>query len=110
MQNKKNSKILAAILFALIGLSGCSTYPNKFKCGDAKGLGCTMLRDVDTQIDSGQIEEAYKKNKKCRGKSCSVKTPNSDQSLLKLAPRNKAPIYDIEGAADIIDKGNNLYF
>jgi len=110
MQNKKNSKILAAILLALIGLSGCSTYPNKFKCGDAKGLGCSMLRDVDTQIDSGQIEEAYKKSNKCRGRSCSAKTSDSDQDLLKLAPRSKAPIYDIEGAADIIDQENNLYF
>ena len=110
MQNKKSSKILAAILFALIGLAGCSTYPNKFKCGDAKGMGCTMLRDVDTQIESGQIEEAYKKGNKCRGRSCSSNVPNSDQSLLKSAPRSKAPIYDIEGAADIIDQENNLYF
>jgi hypothetical protein len=110
MQNKKNSKILTAILFALIGLSGCSTYPNKFKCGDAKGLGCTMLRDVDNQIDSGQIEEAYKKSKKCRGRSCSAKVPSSDQSLLKPAPKSKAQTYDIEEVNDIIDKENNLYF
>ena len=114
MQNKKNPKILLAIFYALIGLSGCSTYPNKFKCGDAKGLGCMMLRDVDTQIDSGQIEEAYKKNNKCRGRSCFSKTPNSEQSLLKPALRNKAPIYDTsydpEGMADIIDQENNLYF
>lgn len=110
MQNKQHSKILATILFALIVLSGCSTYPNKFKCGDARGLGCTMLRDVDTQIDSGKIEEAYKKEKKCRARKCSAKASTSDQSLLNLAPKSKAPIYNLEHEDDIIDQENNLYF
>lgn len=51
-------------------LTGCSTYPSKFKCGDAKGLGCTMLRVVDKQIDSGQIEEVYKTKKNCKKNKC----------------------------------------
>ena len=110
---KRLSRAIILVL-ASISIVSCSTYPNKFKCGDAKGLGCTMLRDVDTQIDSGQIEEAYKKNNKCRGRSCFTKTPNSEQSLLKPALMNKAPIYDTgydpEGRADIIDQENNLYF
>ncbi len=110
MQNKKDSKILGVMFFVLIGLSGCSTYPNKFKCGDARGLGCTMLRDVDTQIDSGKIEEVYKKDKKCRSRKCSAKAPVSDQSLLKLAPKSKAQIYDLKHEDDIIDQENNLYF
>ena len=52
------------MLLASFTITSCSTYPNKFKCGDARGLGCTMLHEVDKQIDSGQIEEAYQdKNK-----------------------------------------------
>lgn len=65
----------------LVSLVGCSTYPSKFKCGDARGLGCTMLREVDAQIDSGQIEEAYKGAKKCRFGNC--KTSPADITGLK---------------------------
>jgi hypothetical protein len=108
MQNNKKFRTLITILFAAIGLSGCSTYSNKFKGDPAKGLWSTMVRDVDIQIDSGQIEEIYKNNNKRRGKA--YPAVPSDQSLLKLAPKNKAPIYDIESEVDIIDKENNLYF
>jgi len=67
---KQTSKTIS-IIFILLGLSGCSTYPTKFKCGDARGVGCTMLSEIDRQITSGQIEEAYKDNKKrCRGRNC----------------------------------------
>jgi len=59
------------VLLSAVCISGCSTYPSKFKCGNAQGLGCTMLSEIDRQITSGQIEEAYKDNKKrCRGRSC----------------------------------------
>lgn len=72
--NKNNIfKVIQFILVVFTGvcLSGCSTYPSKFKCGDAKGLGCTMLSEIDRQITSGAIEEAYKDNKKtCRGRNC----------------------------------------
>ena len=50
MMKRVNSKILTVILVAL-SLTSCSTYPNKFECGDARGLGCTMLHEVDKQID-----------------------------------------------------------
>jgi hypothetical protein len=110
MQNNRNIKILAVILFTSIGLSGCSTYPNKFKCGDAKGLGCTMLRDVDVQIDSGQIEEAYKKNNKCRGTGCNANALNQEQGLLRLAPKNRAQTYDVEPEISISEDETGLYF
>lgn len=98
------------IMLMLIGTSGCSTYPNKFKCGDARGLGCTMLRDVDKQIDSGQIEQAYKKKAgKCRGRRCSGKGGGEAQELLRLLPQHKAILHDIDDS-EIIDDEHSLYF
>lgn len=106
------NKTFAGIVLALVFLSGCSTYPNKFKCGDAKGLGCTMLRDVDTQIKSGQIDEAYKTNKSCRGNHCVSSDSNLKEDVPILAPTNKAVIGHPEEALhqDAIDDENNLYF
>ncbi len=49
-------------------LTSCSTYSSKFNCSDSRGLPCTMLRAVDKQIDSGEIDKVYKD--KCRGKKC----------------------------------------
>lgn len=98
-----NSKILKVILVAL-SLTSCSTYPNKFKCGDARGLGCTMLHEVDKQIDSGQIVEAYL-DKKCRGKNCPV--PSADSMNLKK--QEKANIYK-DQIDELLDDDNNLNF
>jgi hypothetical protein len=98
MQNKKphnSSSLLQAITtVAIVFLlpQGCSTYPSKFKCGDAKGLGCTMLRDVDVQIDSGRIEEAYLDNKKCSGSRCSASTASG--SLLLQSTKAKALMHE----------------
>lgn len=87
---KQTSKTIS-IIFILIGLSGCSTYPTKFKCGDARGVGCTMLSEIDRQITSGQIEEAYKDNKKsCRGRHCySNKGQEVDVPKLKASHNTK---------------------
>ena len=92
MRKKINFKILIMTLASIL-ISGCSTYPNKFKCGDARGLGCTMLHEVDRQIDSGQIEEAYNdknKNKKCRGKTCPSQGTND---ILHLKKQDRAVTY-----------------
>lgn len=71
----KYSKMILSI--ALISLSGCSTYPSRFQCGDAKGLGCTMLSEVDRQIDSGEIERIYEELPlNCHGKTCDLKRIN----------------------------------
>lgn len=79
------------MLTASFSITSCSTYPNKFKCGDARGLGCTMLHEVDRQIDSGQIEEAYKdKNRKCRGKTCPSQGTND---ILHLKKQDRAVTY-----------------
>lgn len=97
------------MLLASFSIASCSTYPNKFKCGDAKGLGCTMLHEVDAQIDSGQIEEAYKsnkKNKRCAGKVCPAQ---ESEDILKLKQRDKAGLYPNE-PEDGFDDESNLHF
>jgi hypothetical protein len=103
---------LAILGIAAVVLTGCSTYPSKFKCGDAKGLGCTMLRDVDTQIKSGEIDEAYRGTKRCRGNHCVSLESNLKEDVPILAPTNKATITspDQERNIDIINDENNLYF
>jgi hypothetical protein len=101
-QHRIKGVILASIL---ISLAGCSTYPNKFKCGDARGLGCTMLSEVDKQIDSGKIEQIYK-DKKCRRGRCNSL---SDQDALVVSKKEKASLYDHE-LEEILDDNNNLYF
>lgn len=67
MLNKMPIKILSNLLKILslsIALTACSTYPARFKCGDARGLGCTMVREIDVKIDSGEVEAPYQKTKK----------------------------------------------
>lgn len=76
------SRQLHALLM-LFALSACSTYPSKFKCADSRGLGCTMLSNVDKQIDSGEIQEVYLTKPKCRGKNC----PLSDKEVLARQPK-----------------------
>ena len=101
------SKMYKAVIILLIPFSiiSCSTYPTKFKCDDARGLGCTMLHEVDKQIDSGQIAEAYKK-KKCSGNKCK-KEPLDDGLILKR--EDKAARYEDEGVTPLSD-GKNIYF
>lgn len=101
--NRHNKTILLLILLVVMG--GCSTYPNKFKCDDARGLGCTMLSEVDKQIDSGQIAEAYKK-KKCSGDKC--KNELLDDGLI-LKREDKAVRYEDEDITPLSD-GKNIYF
>lgn len=107
MSKKINSKIITIILFSF-SLIGCSTYPNKFKCGDARGLGCTMMHEVDRQIDSGQIAEAYidRKDRKCRNKHCDVSSTNE---ILNLKQQDKAASYP-EEAKKSLDDDYNLHF
>ena len=123
---KNNMSITAKITRAIVllltvfSMSACSTYPNKFKCGDAKGLGCTMLREVDKQIDSGKIAEAYKDKKRCRGSNCSSLEGEAQLSLKsidkaknyrseKKSNKNKLSI-DGDDLDGILDDDDNLYF
>lgn len=78
------------VVFSLLALhlNACSTYPSKFRCPETKGLGCTMLSEIDRKIDNGEIEEIYGgcchecrggKNRKCKKGKCNypkVKSSN----------------------------------
>lgn len=101
------TKLIQTIIMLIVGISitSCSTYPNKFKCDDARGLGCTMLSAVDKQIDSGEIKEAYKK-KKCKGSSCPSETLNEG---LILKTEDKAVKYEDEQITPVSD-GEHIYF
>ena len=78
-------KNLIVIIIAVFSVSACSTYPSKFKCGEAKGLGCHRLSDIDKQITSGEIEQIYfnKNSKKCRGLFC--RSAGEDTDLPSLS-------------------------
>lgn len=109
MNKQINFRIL--VILMLLPIAGCSTYPNRFKCGDAKGLGCTMLHEVDMQIDSGQIEEAYKdksnsKRKNCRGKYCSS---SINTEVLNLRKKDRADSYP-DKQDEIVGDDHNLHF
>ena len=93
------------ILLIAFSITSCSTYPNKFKCDDARGLGCTMLSEIDKQIDSGQINEAYKK-KKCKGRNC--KNESLDEGLI-LKTEDKALKYEDEQITPPLDE-QTIYF
>lgn len=95
----------ATILLTAFSITSCSTYPNKFKCDDASGLGCTMLSEIDKQIDSGQIKEAYKK-KKCKGRNC--KNESLDEGLI-LKTEDKAVKYEDEQITPPLDE-QTIYF
>lgn len=119
MENKTINTVISKIIsktilsLALLTLTACSTYPNKFKCGDAKGLGCTMLREVDTQIRSGKIDEAYKLKKKCSGGNCSSDSSDSklNDDIPQHLPTHKAVTTNLESEDnDDISDLNNLYF
>lgn len=108
------------LLLTVFSISACSTYPSKFKCGDAKGLGCTMLAEVDKQIDSGKIAEAYKDKKRCRGSNCSSLEGEAQLSLKsidkaknykseKKLNKNQLSI-DNDDPSGILDDDDNLYF
>lgn len=107
--------VMQSILLLLISfnLVSCSTYPSKFKCGDAKGLGCTMLAEVDKQIDSGKIAEVYQDKAKCKGKNCSS-IESQDHLVLKHKESAKylseQEINDSDDIDSILDDDNNLYF
>jgi len=108
------------LLLVVLSVASCSTYPSKFKCGDARGLGCTMLAEVDKQIDSGKIAEAYKDKKSCRGNNCSSLEPLAELSLKSTdkaknyrseqSPNKNQLSTDDDDTDRILDDEDNLYF
>ena len=105
MSIAENITRATTLLLMTLSVASCSTYPNKFKCDDARGLGCTMLSAVDKQIDSGEIKEAYKK-KKCKGRSCKSETLNEG---LILKTEDKATRLEDEQITPPLD-GEHIYF
>ena len=47
MSITKNLTQATMLILIAMSVASCSTYPNKFKCDDARGLGCTMLSEVE---------------------------------------------------------------
>jgi hypothetical protein len=43
-------------VFALLTLSGCSAYNNKFDCPYGEGLGCASVSKVNRLIDQNRID------------------------------------------------------
>ena len=63
------------MVLLLIIQTACSNYSSKFECGVSRGVNCMMLRNIDNQIDSGEIERSYNNTAsttKCSGKRCGV--------------------------------------
>lgn len=97
----KTTQLIILLSFVV---AACSTYPNKFKCGDAKGLGCRMLSEIDAKIDSGEIEKVYEDKKKPCSKGAS-------SANLMLKKQEKAIFNnDEDDQGCILDDDNNLYF
>ena len=97
---------ISSIAFIIMALSSCSTYSTKFACGDGKGLPCTMLRSVDKQIDSGEIDKAYKD--KCKGIICKNRS-ELYQDLLEQPKGEviRAKFKELEEINDVIIEGSN---
>lgn len=97
-------KILQLILLvaAAFNLSACSTYKSKFRCGEASGISCTMLSEIDRQISSGEIEEV-EKQKKCKGRNCKAKL-NQNKSLPKLKQDHRLEVLLIDDSPNDEDE------
>ncbi|MGV2433274.1 MAG UNVERIFIED_CONTAM: hypothetical protein LVQ98_08525 [Rickettsiaceae bacterium] len=89
------------LLVSSLILTSCSTYPAKFKCGDARGLGCTMVREIDYKIDNGEVETAYKQKKRIC-KNC----PKDSSAILEPANDNKSKVTLSEEKREVLD--NNI--
>jgi len=92
-------KNLIVIILAVFSVSACSTYPSKFKCGEAQGLGCHRLSDIDKKITSGEIEQIYlntenKNSKKCRGLFCKKSSADNDLPFLSKGKAIKVKMQD----------------
>ena len=97
---------LIVILTLPLILSSCAVYSTGFTCPDSKGAKCVMLSEVDTMVDSGEIETVYA-DKKCKGGKCKSDA-NVPQKALNEVHRIK-----VEPASDSDDvqyrDGDYLY-
>lgn len=91
--NKIEILRFALIVIASFALSACSTYKSKFRCGEATGLSCMMLSEINRQISSGEIEEV-EKQKKCKGRNCKAKSRNKSLPKLKQDHRLELLLMD----------------
>ena len=56
--------VIIAMLLSCSFLTSCSTYSSGFGCGDARGVRCTPMEQVDLLISNGEIEKYTTKNAK----------------------------------------------
>ena len=68
------------MLLASFTITSCSTYPSKFKCGDARGLGCTCFMRLISKLIRDKSRKLIKI--KIKIKNAAVKLV-----LLKELPR-----------------------
>lgn len=68
IQVKKLVKLTISSLL-LLNLTACATYKSSFNCGDAKGVYCTSMDNVDRMIKSGEIERFNEATKRQRYKA-----------------------------------------
>lgn len=90
------------VVIAVCNLSACSAYKSKFRCGEASGLSCTMLSEIDRQISSGEIEEV-EKHTKCKGRNCKDKF-DSNKQLPKLKRDRHLKILLMDDSTDEEDE------
>lgn len=72
--------IIISILTGLL-LSGCSTYPTKFKGSPAKGTWGALPMDIDRMVDNGDAESVYRSSGKI--KDYETRSVESEYPILK---------------------------
>ena len=74
-------------VIALIVLSGCSAYNNKFDCPYGEGLGCASVSKVNRLIDQNKIDLDTDDNNK----------PQKKRLHVYYGPHQLSQLVEIEG-------------
>lgn len=66
----------------VFGLSGCSTYQNKFDCPPSKGAHCSSVEEIEQMVNNGQVWKVNGKVKVVKAKkrfrqNCTDQTCNA---------------------------------
>lgn len=106
VNNTSSPNVIPSCLMLIIlsMVSSCTVYSTGFNCPDSKGARCVMLSQVDSMVDSGEIETVYL-SKRCRGVECK-KMMNVPKQ--KLSNAHKVKLEPLE-ESDVYQDGENLY-